>query len=71
MIFKVVLEQEDDGRYSVHCPAIKGCHSWGNTKQEALENIQEAAIGCLEVLNQKIDKPKKKKKMSEIAEIAV
>jgi len=33
-----------DGRdaYHAHCPALKGCHSWGHTYQEALANIREA-----------------------------
>lgn len=40
--FKVVLEQESDGGYSVHVPALPGCASQGDTLQEALRNIQEA-----------------------------
>lgn len=39
--FTVVLEPDEDG-YHVFCPALKGCHSWGATKEEALNNITEA-----------------------------
>jgi len=40
--FKVVFEQETDGGYSVHVPALPGCASQGDTLDEALRNIQEA-----------------------------
>lgn len=32
------------------CPALPGCHSQGNSMDEALENIKEAIVGCLESL---------------------
>jgi predicted RNase H-like HicB family nuclease len=31
------------------CPAIPGCVSQGDTKEQALENIKEAIAACLEV----------------------
>jgi len=34
MKLEVILEQEEDGTYSVHCPALKGCHSRGTTKKK-------------------------------------
>jgi predicted RNase H-like HicB family nuclease len=30
------------------CPSIPGCISQGLTEAEALENIREAVVGCLE-----------------------
>jgi len=53
MKLEIVLEQEDDGTYSVHCPALKGCHSQGDTREDALINIQEAIQLYLEVANEK------------------
>jgi predicted RNase H-like HicB family nuclease len=53
MKLEIVLEPEDDGTYSVHCPALKGCHSQGETKEDALINIQEAIQLYLEVANEK------------------
>jgi len=50
MNFKVVLVQDEDGGYIVSCPAIPGCHSQGDNMEDALENIKEAIIGCLESL---------------------
>lgn len=40
--YKVVFEQESDGGYSVHVPALPGCASQGDTLEEALANIREA-----------------------------
>ena len=40
--FKVVFEQELDGGYSVHVPALPGCTSQGDSFEEAKSNIQEA-----------------------------
>jgi predicted RNase H-like HicB family nuclease len=56
MKLEIVLEQEEDGTYSVHCPALKGCHSQGATREEALKNIQEAIQLYLEVANEKARK---------------
>ena len=47
--YRVVFEHESDGGYSVHCPKLKGCHSQGDTYEEALDNIREAILGWLEV----------------------
>jgi predicted RNase H-like HicB family nuclease len=41
MTYRVVLVQSDEG-FSVSCPALKGCHSQGATREEALENIRDA-----------------------------
>ncbi len=40
--FEVILEPEKEEGYHVFCPALKGCHSYGATKEEALEKIKEA-----------------------------
>jgi len=41
MMYRVVLIESDEG-FSVSCPALKGCHSQGNTREEALENVRDA-----------------------------
>ncbi|MBI2910975.1 MAG: type II toxin-antitoxin system HicB family antitoxin [Chloroflexi bacterium] len=45
-IFEVMVEDDqfEDGRPAYHasCPALKGCHTWGHTREEALANIREA-----------------------------
>lgn len=40
--FEVILEPEEGGGYHVYCPLLKGCHSYGATKEEAIERIKEA-----------------------------
>ena len=46
MKFKVVLYESDEG-FSVGCSTLPGCWSEGETRDEALENIQ---IGICEFL---------------------
>ena len=41
-IFRVEIEQEEDGRWSAEVPTLPGCATWGYTKDEALRSIQEA-----------------------------
>ena len=47
--YTVIFEKEDIG-YHVYCPALVGCHSQGDTYEEALENIKEAIELYLESL---------------------
>ncbi len=49
MKFTVVLSPEADGCYCVVCPAVPGCTSEGDTVEEALANVREAILLCLEV----------------------
>ncbi len=42
MRFKIVLEESDEGGYTVYAPSLPGCISEGETKEEAVKNIQEA-----------------------------
>lgn len=43
-----IIELDEDGYYIVSCPVFKGCHSYGKTIDEALENIREVIDMCLE-----------------------
>jgi predicted RNase H-like HicB family nuclease len=49
MKLKVLLRPESVGGYSVSVPALPGCFSQGETREEALSNIREAAELWLEV----------------------
>ncbi len=40
--FEVVFEPDEDGGFHVYVPALKGCHSWGDTREEAREHVKEA-----------------------------
>ncbi|OPY50807.1 MAG: hypothetical protein A4E48_01734 [Methanosaeta sp. PtaU1.Bin060] len=52
MKFKVVLEDAEEGGYIASFPALPGCHSQGDTVEEALNNIKEAIVGCLESISE-------------------
>ena len=47
--FKVVIEQDEDGVFVAHVPAVPGCISDGETYEEACVNIKEALELCLDV----------------------
>jgi predicted RNase H-like HicB family nuclease len=49
MKLKVLFPPESMGGYSVSVPALPGCHSQGESLEEALEDIREAAELWLEV----------------------
>jgi predicted RNase H-like HicB family nuclease len=43
MKYRVILEPDlEAGGYIVSCPALPGCHSQGETREEALANIRDA-----------------------------
>ncbi len=46
--FKVLLEPDETGGYVAVCPRLPGCYSQGETVEEALQNIEEAILLCLE-----------------------
>jgi predicted RNase H-like HicB family nuclease len=48
--YRVFIEQDEDGRFVAEVPALPGCISQGNTRKEALQNIQEAITVYLESL---------------------
>jgi predicted RNase H-like HicB family nuclease len=52
MRYPVVLQREENGRYSVWVPDLPGCASMGDTRDEALANIREAAALYLESLRE-------------------
>ena len=48
-VFKVELEEDEDGRWSAIIPSLPGCNAWAYTKQQALGAIQDNAQAYLEV----------------------
>jgi len=56
MKYRVLIEPDEDGVFVAQVPALPGCVSQGQTRQEALENIKEAIAGYLESL-QEHDEP--------------
>ena len=51
MTYTAIFVREEDGGYCVHVPALKGCHTQGDTLPEALEMAKDAIecyLGSLE-----------------------
>ena len=48
-VFRVEVEQDEDGRWGAEIPVLPGCAAWGYTKKEALEALQDTAQAFLEV----------------------
>jgi predicted RNase H-like HicB family nuclease len=44
----VLIELDEDGIYIVSCPVFKACHSYGQSIDEALNNLREVVAICLE-----------------------
>ena len=55
MRYIVILEPEAEGGFHVWCPALKGCHSQGETREEAVANIREAMAAYMESLRDEED----------------
>lgn len=47
MKFNIICEIDEEGKYIVECPDLPGCLSEGDTLDEAMDNVNEAIIGCL------------------------
>ena len=50
MKYTVIVEKGRESGYVAYAPALKGCVSQGETKEEALKNIREAAETYAEAL---------------------
>ncbi|MCH8837975.1 MAG: type II toxin-antitoxin system HicB family antitoxin [Candidatus Marinimicrobia bacterium] len=48
MEIKIVLDEQEEGGFTVYVPSLPGCVSQGKTEAEALANIREAIEACLE-----------------------
>jgi antitoxin HicB len=68
MRFRVLIKPDvEDGGFNVSCPALPGCHSQGDTLDEAMDNIREAIELCLEVLNERVKATNPAEQVMELA----
>jgi predicted RNase H-like HicB family nuclease len=44
----VLIQRDEDGSFIVSCPLYRGCHTYGKTIDEALEQIREVIAMCIE-----------------------
>ena len=66
MKLRVILEQSEEDGYTAIVPALPGCISEGDTKENALSNIEEAIKLYLDPVEDDLDSPD-----AEVVEIAV
>jgi predicted RNase H-like HicB family nuclease len=53
MKYKISLRQSEEG-FSVSVPGLPGCWSQGSTEAEALENIKQAILDYLAVVEENL-----------------
>ncbi|MDH5718854.1 MAG: type II toxin-antitoxin system HicB family antitoxin [Spirochaetia bacterium] len=70
MKYRIILNEDEDGVYTAVCPSLPGCISQGKTREEALENIKDAAKGYIESLK-KHNEPIPPSIEEEIIEVAI
>lgn len=52
MEYSVILHKAEEGGFWVEVPALPGCYSQGETRDETLEHVKEAIELYLEVLHE-------------------
>jgi len=55
MKLRILLEPSDEGGYTAIVPSLPGCVSEGNSREEALVNLQEAIQLYLEPVEDDLD----------------
>lgn len=70
MKYRVLIQQDEDGVFVAHVPALPGCVSQGSSRHEALANIREAIEAYIESLRAH-DEPIPPAISEEIVEVAV
>ena len=50
MKMRVIIEQDEDEKFIATCPTLPGCVSEGDTRGQALANIEDAIAGYLKSL---------------------
>jgi predicted RNase H-like HicB family nuclease len=49
----VIIERDEDGAFIAHCPALPGCHSAGETEEEARAMIADAIVLYVDLLHER------------------
>jgi predicted RNase H-like HicB family nuclease len=40
--YRIIIEPDEKGTYHAYVPALRGCHTWGESIEEAKKNIRDA-----------------------------
>jgi len=68
MFFRAIVHDAEEGGFWAEVPALPGCLTQGETREELLANLKEAIRGCLAVLN---ERQGSRERVSEIVEVMV
>ncbi len=49
---QVVIEQDENGTFIAECPVLQGCYAQGKTFEEAIKNIQDVIMMCIQELKE-------------------
>ncbi len=49
---QVVIEQDEDRVFIAECPALQGCYAQGKTFEEAIKNIQDVIVMCIQEMKE-------------------
>ncbi len=48
---QVVVERDEDSVFIAECPALQGCYAQGKTFEQAIKNIQDVIMMCIQEMN--------------------
>ena len=74
MKYRIIIEEDEDGAFVAECPALPGCISDGDTKEQALKNIKDAIKLYVQSINNETLRFRalaKKSKSVEFASVSV
>ncbi len=40
--YRIIIEPDDGGTFHAYVPSLPGCHTWGDSWEEARANVKEA-----------------------------
>lgn len=49
MKLRAIIHEAEEGGFWAEVPSIPGCATQGETMEELLENLKDAAVGCLSI----------------------
>ncbi len=50
--YDFVTQEDEGGMFVAECPALQGCYAQGKTFEEALNNIKDVIVMCIEELRE-------------------
>ncbi len=69
--FTVIFEPAEEGGFIAHVPALPGCHTQGETLDDAYKMAQDAIFGYIKTLQELKEEIPKEAESSIIAKIPV